>query len=113
VDDRSSPQARRLPDAKRPGPVAPIRDAARRGFIFREEQTMAETTGPPRRDTHEQNAEALRQTRRELDPDIARLADTADGIEALEQPTLPDHAGGGCVVPATDRDASARAAESP
>ena len=65
---------------------------------------MDETTGPPRRAAREQNAEALRQTRRELDPDLARIADNANGIEALEQPTLPDHPGG-CVVPRTaDRD---------
>jgi len=61
---------------------------------------MAESTGSQ----HRQNAEALRQTRRELDSDLARLADNANGIEALEEPTLPDHASG-CVAPPADRDA--------
>lgn len=49
---------------------------------------MSERTG---RNTHEQNADALREARRQLDPEVAEIADTSKGVEALEQSTGPDH----------------------
>ena len=37
----------------------------------------------------QENAEALRDTRRALDPEMAELADNDHGIDALEQPAPP------------------------
>jgi hypothetical protein len=42
---------------------------------------MTENAGPDRPYALEQNAEALRQTRRGLDPDVARVADERSGSE--------------------------------